>query len=46
MVADLARMIGDEALARVFVGRLYGAEIGIERRLGIDDDRLAAWERG
>ena len=42
MVAHLTRVIGEIAVADVFVLRLAGVQVGGERGLGIDDDLLAA----
>ena len=42
MRAHLARVLAEQRLARRFVRRFERAQIGVERRLGVDDDLLAA----
>ena len=42
MRAHLPRVIGEQRLPRGFVGRLERLEVRVERRLGVDDDVLAA----
>ena len=44
MVADETRVARKVAAARVVVLGLGGVEVGLERRLGVDDDALAARE--
>ena len=40
--AHLPRVLGEQRLTRRLVGRLERLEIGVERRLRVDDDVLAA----
>ncbi len=44
VIANLAGVGGHARAAGIFVGCLNGVEIGGERRLGVDDDGLAAGE--
>ena len=42
MRANLLRVVGEQRLSRRLVWRLERFQIGVERRLGVDDDVLAA----
>jgi hypothetical protein len=42
VLTDLPGVVGEPGGARVLVRRLQGLQVGLERRLCVDDDVLAA----